>query len=751
MVDISDIKASIQNKALIQDAFFKDAEFLKDARGRLLSYTGGYTVVIPSIVNGEKWAFRCWHFPIDDAKKRYALIGRSVRETQLPYFCSFSYSERGLIVKGDSLPITKMRWVEGKNLKSFVCAHYNNSEIIKNLAISFKEMVLNLHQNHIAHGDLQHGNIIVSDSGQLFLVDYDSMYVPFMSNDFADIITGLKDYQHPARKNNKTSSEKLDYFSELVIYLSLIAISEKPSLVDKYQVSDTEALLFKAADYSNLPSSKIYRDLWGLSYQVRLHLLLLESYLREDNINSLSPFTSDSAKNKVEKAYWHNIVLAGGKDKAVVEDFLNLFPSGEYRLPAEMALAEIRENEKRIIEEDRRSWNQALTSQSPSDFRYYINRFPKGERIKEAKQWLKEYLSILDEEEWRKAKKVNTINSYRQYLERPTNERYRTEAQRLVNKLEEDADWSFAAKANTYDAYLAYQRKHPMGDHRTDCTVRLAVYEDDIDWQKAVSSSALSIYEKYVQKHPNGKHLSEAQARIIEFRDDNKWNYAVSLDTIFAYNLYKSDFPQGRHIEECLKRINLLSEEANWKRTVAVDTIPSYHEYIRSYPQGHHIKAARNAILRIRDDDAWRYAKNTNTIETIRRYLEEYGESARHANEAKMAISELKSGNKGWIIAMALIFICIFIAWFVIKYSGNIQPTPSAPQHQSSGPVIKNSTEINQLKAEIEERLSVKESVFKNGDSPGELGPIQSKIDRLRQYQDPSAESFQKRLDRLRR
>lgn len=53
MIYISDIKASIQSKALIQDEFFKDAQFLKDSRGRLLSYTGGYTVVIPCIVNGE--------------------------------------------------------------------------------------------------------------------------------------------------------------------------------------------------------------------------------------------------------------------------------------------------------------------------------------------------------------------------------------------------------------------------------------------------------------------------------------------------------------------------------------------------------------------------------------------------------------------------------------------------------------------------------------------------------------------------
>ena len=184
MIDISDIKASIQSKALIQDDFFKDAEFLKDSRGRLISYTGGYTVVIPSIVNGEKWAFRCWHVPVEDSKKRYSLISDTIQDAKLPFFCSFEYTEKGLLVKGESLPITKMKWVDGKNLKNYICAHYQEKGKIKDLAQSFLKLVSCLHGKKIAHGDLQHGNILVSETGQLYLVDYDSMYVPSMMNGF---------------------------------------------------------------------------------------------------------------------------------------------------------------------------------------------------------------------------------------------------------------------------------------------------------------------------------------------------------------------------------------------------------------------------------------------------------------------------------------------------------------------------------------------------------------------------------------
>lgn len=293
MIDISDIKASIQSKALIQDEFFKDAQFLKDSRGRLLTYTGGYTVVIPCVVNGEKWAFRCWHVPVEDSKKRYSLISDAIHDAQLPFFCSFEYAEKGLLVKGESLPITKMKWVDGKNLKNYICAHYQEKEKIKALAQSFLKMITCLHGKKIAHGDLQHGNILVSEAGQLYLVDYDSMYVPAMGNDFPDIITGLIDYQHPARKKNRFSSEKLDYFSELVIYTSLLGISEKPDFVTSYNVEDSEGLLFSASDFYSFESSKVYDELTALKNpEIDQCLTILKEYLAAKDINDLKPIES---------------------------------------------------------------------------------------------------------------------------------------------------------------------------------------------------------------------------------------------------------------------------------------------------------------------------------------------------------------------------------------------------------------------------------------------------------------------------
>ena len=146
-----------------------------------------------------------------------------------------------------------------------------------------------MHRNKFAHGDLQHGNIIVNDNGELFLVDYDSFYCPSLKGE-PEIITGLKDYQHPARRNNLIVSEKLDYFSELIIYLSILAIAHNPALVDKYQVKDSERMLFSADDFSNIKYSDIYKDILALGQEFVVYLQILEIYLSKTSISDLEPF-----------------------------------------------------------------------------------------------------------------------------------------------------------------------------------------------------------------------------------------------------------------------------------------------------------------------------------------------------------------------------------------------------------------------------------------------------------------------------
>jgi hypothetical protein len=107
----------------------------------------------------------------------------------------------------------------------------------------------------VAHGDLQHGNIIV-EHGQLRLVDHDGIFVPKMEGWTASEV-GHQHYQHPKREAHHFD-EKLDHFSSLVIYLSLLALAEKPDLWQEYH---DENLLFTKTDFADPESSTLFNKI----------------------------------------------------------------------------------------------------------------------------------------------------------------------------------------------------------------------------------------------------------------------------------------------------------------------------------------------------------------------------------------------------------------------------------------------------------------------------------------------------------
>ena len=301
MPNVVDIIQSIQVPQLIKDVHISKGSPMLDSRGRPVHYTGGFAVVFPFLVNADRWAFRCWSTDIGNVEKRLYTLSTELKQLQLPYFCDFSYEPAGIVVNGISYPTTRMQWIDGKTIKDYLCKHKAEPEKLKKLANDFVEMCKTLHQYKIAHGDLQHGNILIGNDGSIYLIDYDSVYLPALRGE-NDIIAGLPDYQHPNRKTNKTASEKLDYFSELIIYLSIRAIAEAPSLIDKYKVDDADRLLFTKEDYEDITHSEIYKDVAALGKEFKELLDILCEYLRKNDINDLQPFTELLVANKIHFA-----------------------------------------------------------------------------------------------------------------------------------------------------------------------------------------------------------------------------------------------------------------------------------------------------------------------------------------------------------------------------------------------------------------------------------------------------------------
>jgi serine/threonine protein kinase len=265
----------------------------------VIQYAGGYTTVFPFIdKSGKKVAIRCWCADIGDAKKRSYAVSEYLSQEQNPYFVNFKFVENAILINGVLQPIVVMDWVEGKPLKEYISDNCNSSTISA-LAEKFKLMVADFHKRNVAHGDLQHGNILVKADGSLVVVDYDSMYIEQLKG-MNDVIKGLPGYQHPARGKNQSVNPHLDYFSELIIYLSLLIFAENPKLWQNY--CDAEDLLFSKEDFANIKQSFIYKQFQKSSNTTISSLMKnLEEELAESDIQQLLPL-EELLVDRLEKA-----------------------------------------------------------------------------------------------------------------------------------------------------------------------------------------------------------------------------------------------------------------------------------------------------------------------------------------------------------------------------------------------------------------------------------------------------------------
>src|ERR1043165_4813087 len=146
--------------------------------------TGNFAVVFKLTTPGQAtpWAVKCFVREIADLHKRYESISSHLKGNSLPFMVAFEYLERGIRVKGKWYPILKMAWAQGKLLNVFIREHLTKPDKLTELAQLWRKLACDLRKAGVAHGDLQHGNVMLVPgflhNVQLKLIDYDGMFVP---------------------------------------------------------------------------------------------------------------------------------------------------------------------------------------------------------------------------------------------------------------------------------------------------------------------------------------------------------------------------------------------------------------------------------------------------------------------------------------------------------------------------------------------------------------------------------------------
>lgn len=223
--------------------------------------SGNFGAVYKFSNERQSYALKVFDKAQPDRQLRYRSIDEHLdKQSKSPHLVSFGYEEQGILVNGRWYPALLMDWAEGQLLDDYLDETLRQRGQVDNrmLCQAWMDLMLSLAQRHIAHGDLQHGNIMVMPDGTLKLVDYDGMFVPAMRQyDLTAAEIGLPAYQHPKR-DRSYFDERLDNFAALVVFLSLVCVDR-----DRWQHyhTDDNCLIVREPDLRYPQQSPLLTEL----------------------------------------------------------------------------------------------------------------------------------------------------------------------------------------------------------------------------------------------------------------------------------------------------------------------------------------------------------------------------------------------------------------------------------------------------------------------------------------------------------
>ncbi|HLN66663.1 MAG TPA: AarF/UbiB family protein [Streptosporangiaceae bacterium] len=222
------------------------AEFVWDSLGPTLA-RGSSAVVFQASVEGQPQALRCYIRNDASSRDRYSVLDAYLAVNDLsPHVSGATWLDGAIQVNRATWPVLTMEWIDGRTLNEYVdfLVTSSNTAALTTLAAKWRALVALLQDSEFAHGDLQHGNVMVDQEGRLRLVDFDGVWIQPLAGQSPPTEFGHPNYQHPLQH---VWDRWLDTFSALVIYLSLVALGKEPSLW--LALYNSKNLLFAKSDF----------------------------------------------------------------------------------------------------------------------------------------------------------------------------------------------------------------------------------------------------------------------------------------------------------------------------------------------------------------------------------------------------------------------------------------------------------------------------------------------------------------------
>ena len=250
------VRNAFKHELLSTAVFEKDTQGQVRVRGILKEVLravlpDGSSRAVWFLRDGERW-------------DRYQTVQNHLSHRSVSCLASFTCAAAPVRLQGSWYRFVHMEWIPGDELFDWLHARATagDGRAISSVAEKWRLAIKDLGRANIAHGDLNHRNVLITPSGDVKLVDYDTMCVPKLVG-LRNEELGVEPYQHPERNGNTQLSLAIDNFSSAFIYLGLKALSAEPRLWQDFVVQpEYDKILFRKEDFVDPGRSALFGRLW---------------------------------------------------------------------------------------------------------------------------------------------------------------------------------------------------------------------------------------------------------------------------------------------------------------------------------------------------------------------------------------------------------------------------------------------------------------------------------------------------------
>ncbi len=203
--------------------------------------------------DGKWWGIKLFLRHLSSRTVQYhALQTHLLRLSPAPtWFVPFAYHEKGIRINGLWFPILQMPWLrDATPLNTYIDGIVNDPAAVRRLRDAWRKLVMEMGRERFAHGDLQHGNVLVrlgrdGKPPMLHLLDYDGAWVPGLAGRVGTE-SGHHSYQHPGRAPGDFGM-RMDRFAGVAVYTALLILSRAPDLW--YRFDNGDNVLWRREDF----------------------------------------------------------------------------------------------------------------------------------------------------------------------------------------------------------------------------------------------------------------------------------------------------------------------------------------------------------------------------------------------------------------------------------------------------------------------------------------------------------------------